>query len=193
MNQDKAKLIKIMKSLEADYKSGKISKEKFEYFYGKYGEKLRSMEKGNHIPNNQNKKRPNNHPNIHKKNIERSRLENEKLVEKYIVGPKKNAGEKVVNPSSNKGIYSILVVLVLIVGFSVGIGFGIFNLGFDNVSLENSAAIVEDTAFLKVEVVNNTGSNNPSSNQNSGNENNNPVPAPEPEPPAPEPEPAGHP
>ena len=196
MDQDQIKLVKTMKRLESDYKSGKISKDKYEYFYGKYNQKLRSMEAIRNTQAIRNRRPPENHPNNHKSSI-KNRLENEKLVEKYIVEPKKNAGEKIVNPSSNKSLYSILIVCILIIGFSVGIGFGVFNLGFNDVAAENAAAIVEDSAFLKVENTKGNVTSTSTSNQNTVYTepvNNNPSPSPSPSPaPTPEPEPTPEP
>ena len=44
MSDDRDKLLHIMSSLEADYKSGKISKEKYIYFRSKYEDKLNSID-----------------------------------------------------------------------------------------------------------------------------------------------------
>ena len=44
MSDDRDKLLHIMNSLEADYKSGKISKEKYIYFRSKYEDKLNSID-----------------------------------------------------------------------------------------------------------------------------------------------------
>lgn len=158
MPQDRKKLIRVMKSLKADYNAGKISQEKFRYYYTRYEEKLHSMDTNRKKSAINHKKYKNKNQNFQRKSRD-NRLENEKLVQKYIVDPKKNAGEKVVNQSSKRGIYSILIVFILIIGFSAGIGFGVFNLDFKDLSLSNAAAIVEDTAFPEVEIVNTTVTN----------------------------------
>ena len=44
MPNDREKLLKIMDSLESDYKSGKISAEKYSYFRSKYEDKLNSID-----------------------------------------------------------------------------------------------------------------------------------------------------
>ncbi|MCC7553642.1 MAG: hypothetical protein KO202_03990 [Methanobacteriaceae archaeon] len=172
MNDDRKKLIGVMNNLKADYKAGKISQDKFKYLYTKYNEKLKAME--------YNAKK-NSHKNTNYKNIKNSdenRLENEKLVKKYIVDPKRNAGEKVAVPSSNKGKFSFLLIFILIIAFSTGIAFGIFNFDFKDVSLTNAAAIVEDSAFPDIKMVNTTvikNTSNTNQNSNSDTSNNNQV------------------
>jgi hypothetical protein len=44
MSEDREKLLKVMSSLESDYKSGKISAEKYSYFRSKYEDKLNSID-----------------------------------------------------------------------------------------------------------------------------------------------------
>ncbi|MDL2246014.1 endoglucanase [Methanobrevibacter sp. OttesenSCG-928-K11] len=157
MSQDKQKLIRVMNNLKADYKAGKISEEKFRYYYTNYENKLREMNAASNIKGMQGKKPRSNNPNFStRENDHKNRLENEKLVKKYIVDPKKNAGEKKINSSSNKGVYSIILVFAFIIAFSAGIGFGIFNFDFSNMSLSNAVATVEDTSFPNVAIVNTT-------------------------------------
>ena len=44
MPNEREKLLQVMSSLEADYKSGKISAEKYSYFRSKYEDKLNSID-----------------------------------------------------------------------------------------------------------------------------------------------------
>ena len=44
MSEDRDKLLQVMNSLENDYKSGKISAEKYRYFRSKYEDKLNSID-----------------------------------------------------------------------------------------------------------------------------------------------------
>ena len=44
MSDDRDKLLKIMSSLEKDYRSGKISAEKYSYFRSKYEDKLNTID-----------------------------------------------------------------------------------------------------------------------------------------------------
>ena len=44
MSEDRDKLLQVMNSLEADYKSGKISAGKYKYFRSKYEDKLNSID-----------------------------------------------------------------------------------------------------------------------------------------------------
>ena len=44
MTDDRDKLLRVMNSLESDYKSGKISAEKYRYFRSKYEDKLNSID-----------------------------------------------------------------------------------------------------------------------------------------------------
>ena len=44
MTSERDKLLQVMDSLDADYKSGKISVEKYRYFRSKYEDKLNSVD-----------------------------------------------------------------------------------------------------------------------------------------------------
>ena len=44
MPNDKEKLLKVMRSLDADYAHGKISEEKYRYFRSKYEDKLNTLD-----------------------------------------------------------------------------------------------------------------------------------------------------
>ena len=79
-------------------------------------------------------------------------LKEQDLVQKYIINPKKgdakyNRKEK---SSMDSGTFKLLLLLILVVGFTAGVAYGIFNMDFDTVSQANSIAVVQDTAFLEL-------------------------------------------
>ena len=93
MSDERDKLLQVMGSLEADYNSGKISAEKYRYFRSKYEDKLNSidaMEATKRIRSMQGKsttakKSKSKKPTRNKKKQEQD------LVQKYIINPKKNS------------------------------------------------------------------------------------------------------
>lgn len=171
MSNDKDKLLQIMASLESDYAHGKISKEKYIYFRSKYEDKLNALdarEATNRIRSMQGK--PSDSPKD-KKPIKNEKKEEEDLVQKYIINPKK--GDKQIEPKvpMDSGTFKLVAILVLAIGFTVGAGFGVFNFDFGSFTNTNTSAIVTDTAFpdvADVHVNNNTAtSSNVSSFSNS--------------------------
>ena len=44
MSDDRDKLLNIMRSLDADFKAGKISRKKYEYFRSRYEDKLNEID-----------------------------------------------------------------------------------------------------------------------------------------------------
>ena len=153
MSSDKDKLLQIMASLESDYAHGKISREKYIYFRSKYEDKLNALdarEATNRIRSMQGK--PSNSPK-NKKSIKNDKnqlkKENEDLVQKYIINPKKGDTVKEKTPMDS-GTFKLLVILVLAIGFTVGAGFGVFNFDLGSFSDVNASAIVTDTAFPDV-------------------------------------------
>lgn len=173
MSDDREKLLKIMSSLEADYRSGKISADKYSYFRSKYEDKLntidaqaatkriRSMQ--GKPSNNTKKKKRSRKPTVNKKKEEQD------LVQKYIINPKKGDARynKSKKSSMDSGTFKLLLVLVLVVGFTAGVAYGIFNFDFDTISDTNSVAAVQDTAFPEFNEVNVTTSNNNTYDYNS--------------------------
>ena len=155
MPNDNEKLLKVMRSLDADYAHGKISEEKYRYFRSKYEDKLNTLDARdatNRIRSMQGKpsgKRKTN-PKLNKK-----KKEEPDLVQKYIINPKK--GDKDFNkekkPPMDNGSFKLIAVLVLVIGFTAGIGYGVLTFDFGNISVTDAQAIVEDTAFPEVEEV----------------------------------------
>ena len=168
MSDDRDRLLNIMSSLENDYRSGKISAEKYSYFRSKYEDRLNALdarEATNRIRSMQGK--PSDSPN-NRKPIRNEKKEDEDLVQKYIINPKK--GDKQVEPKvpMDSGTFKLVAILVLAIGFTVGAGFGVFNFDFGAFTNTNASAIVTDTAFPNVADVhvNTTTSSNVSSNSN---------------------------
>lgn len=165
MSSDKDKLLAIMASLESDYAHGKISKEKYIYFRSKYEDRLNALdarEATNRIRSMQGK--PSDSPK-NKKPIRNEKKENEDLVQKYIINPKK--GDTKSNVPMDSGTFKLVAILILAIGFTVGAGFGVFNFDFGSYANTNASAIVTDTAFPNVADihVNTTASNHTSNVQ----------------------------
>ena len=164
MTDERDKLIQIMNSLEADYKSGKISSEKYRYFRSKYEDKLNSidaLEATKRIRSMQGKPEA---PKTNKKKRKpaRNKKQEQDLVQKYIINPKKedatyNKKKKSSGGSSN---FTLITILVLVIAFTAGVAYGIFNLDTGPIADTTVVAIVEDTAFPEiVATVNKTNDN----------------------------------
>lgn len=158
MPNDKEKLLKVMRSLDADYAHGKISEEKYRYFRSKYEDKLNTLDARdatNRIRSMQGKPSGKRKTNPKPPKINKKKKEEPDLVQKYIINPKK--GDKDFNkekkPPMDNGTFKLIAVLVLVIGFTAGIGYGVLTFDFGNISVTDAQAIVEDTAFPEVEEV----------------------------------------
>lgn len=158
MPNDKEKLLKVMRSLDADYAHGKISEEKYRYFRSKYEDKLNTLdarEATNRIRSMQGKPSGKRKTNPKPPKLNKKKKEEPDLVQKYIINPKK--GDKDFNkekkPPMDNGTFKLIAVLVLVIGFTAGIGYGVLTFDFGNISVTDAQAIVEDTAFPEVEEV----------------------------------------
>ena len=158
MPNDKEKLLKVMRSLDADYAHGKISEEKYRYFRSKYEDKhntLDARDATNRIRSMQGKPSGKRKTNPKPPKLNKKKKEEPDLVQKYIINPKK--GDKDFNkekkPPMDNGTFKLIAVLVLVIGFTAGIGYGVLTFDFGNISVTDAQAIVEDTAFPEVEEV----------------------------------------
>lgn len=158
MPNDKEKLLKVMRSLDADYAHGKISEEKYRYFLSKYEDKLNTLDARdatNRIRSMQGKPSGKRKTNPKPPKLNKKKKEEPDLVQKYIINPKK--GDKDFNkekkPPMDNGTFKLIAVLVLVIGFTAGIGYGVLTFDFGNISVTDAQAIVEDTAFPEVEEV----------------------------------------
>lgn len=158
MPNDKEKLLKVMRSLDADYADGKISEEKYRYFRSKYEDKLNTLDARdatNRIRSMQGKPSGKRKTNPKPPKLNKKKKEEPDLVQKYIINPKK--GDKDFNkekkPPMDNGTFKLIAVLVLVIGFTAGIGYGVLTFDFGNISVTDAQAIVEDTAFPEVEEV----------------------------------------
>ena len=158
MPNDKEKLLKVMRSLDADYAHGKISEEKYRYFRSKYEDKLNTLDARdatNRIRSMQGKPSGKRKTNPRPPKLNKKKKEEPDLVQKYIINPKK--GDKDFNkekkPPMDNGTFKLIAVLVLVIGFTAGIGYGVLTFDFGNISVTDAQAIVEDTAFPEVEEV----------------------------------------
>ncbi|MCQ2971809.1 MAG: endoglucanase [archaeon] len=188
MSRDKQRLLQIMDSLEADYLSGKISEDKYRYFRSKYMAKLNNIE-------NANRPLKTDIPRSIRKNPLKPKNEEEKLIEKYILNPKKQnkplkikSKPKTSSKPMDSSTFKLALVLILVVGFTVGISMGVF--GFDFGELGNFGglgvdAVVTDTVFPNVPILvdtNYTDSGNYTSYTNSSSGGVTPEPTPTPTP-----------
>lgn len=158
MPNDKEKLLRVMRSLDADYAHGKISEEKYRYFRSKYEDKLNTLDARdatNRIRSMQGKPSGKRKINPKPPKLNKKKKEEQDLVQKYIINPKK--GDKDFNkekkPPMDNGTFKLIAVLVLVIGFTAGIGYGVLTFDFGNISVTDAQAIVEDTAFPEVEEV----------------------------------------
>lgn len=158
MPNDKEKLLKVMRSLDADYAHGKISEEKYRYFRSKYEDKLNTLDARdatNRIRSMQGKPSGKRKTNPKPPKLNKKKKEEPDLVQKYIINPKK--GDKDFNkekkPPMDNGTFKLIAVLVLVIGFTAGIGYGVLTFDFGNISVTDAQAIVEDTAFPEVDEV----------------------------------------
>lgn len=158
MPNDKEKLLRVMRSLDADYTHGKISEEKYRYFRSKYEDKLNTLDARdatNRIRSMQGKPSGKRKTNPKPPKLNKKKKEEQDLVQKYIINPKK--GDKDFNkekkPPMDNGTFKLIAVLVLVIGFTAGIGYGVLTFDFGNISVTDAQAIVEDTAFPEVEEV----------------------------------------
>lgn len=126
MPNDKEKLLKVMRSLDADYAHGKISEEKYRYFRSKYEDKLNTLDARdatNRIRSMQGKPSGKRKTNPKPPKLNKKKKEEPDLVQKYIINPKK--GDKDFNkeekPPMDNGTFKLIAVLVLVIGFTAGL------------------------------------------------------------------------
>lgn len=162
MSDDRDKLLQVMNSLDADYKSGKISKGKYRYFRSKYEDKLNSIdaiEASRRIRSMQGKPDNTTGKKRNKRPVRDKRKQEQDLVQKYIINPKKDDAkyQKKKKSSMDGGTFTLVLVLILVIAFTAGIAYGIFNFDFETGSDTTVVAVVQDTAFPEIHaVVNNT-------------------------------------
>ena len=165
MSDDRDKLLKIVSSLEADYNSGKISREKYSYFRSKYEDKLNSIdavEATRRIRSMQGKSTaPKNRKRSRKPTVDKKKQEQD-LVQKYIINPKKGDAKynKKKKSSMDGNTFKLVAVLVLVIAFTAGVAYGVFSFEFDTGAETGVVAIVEDTAFPEIKSVVNTTTTN---------------------------------
>lgn len=173
MSEDRDKLLRIISSLEADYRSGRISADKYSYFRSKYEDKLNTIDaeaatrkirsmQGKSSSNTKKRKRS-------KKPTGNKKKEEQDLVQKYIINPKKGDAKynKTKKSSMDGGTFKLLLLLVLVIGFTAGVAYGVFNFDFDTVSQTESVATVQDTAFPEFHEVLKTNNKTSTSHYNS--------------------------
>lgn len=157
MNQDKMKLMQILKNLERDYNDGLISEEKYIYLSNQYRHKIDTIDTSNRIRTMQGKKKvsPRPYSRYEDANYQKSRDEDERLVEKYIHNPESyniNSRGKKTKSGGTSPWYIALAVIFLLFAFGAGISFGIFseNTNSDVGDIITASATINDTAFPEV-------------------------------------------
>lgn len=152
MTDEREKLLNIMSNLESDYNSGKISAEKYSYFRSKYEDKLNSIDAKaatRRIRSMQGKSSKETHKKRKRKPTKNKKKEEQDLVQKYIINPKKSDAKYNKNKKSamDSGTFKLLLLLILVIGFTAGTAYGIFNFDFGTISDTDTVAVVDDTAF----------------------------------------------
>ena len=152
MQNDRDRLLQIMDNLESDYADGKISPEKYSYFRSKYEDKLNSIDARDatkRIRSMQGKPSTETRKKRSKKPTKNKRKQEQDLVQKYIINPKKSDANynKKKKSAMDSGTFKLLLLLILVVGFTAGIAYGIFNFDFGTISQADTVAVVDDTAF----------------------------------------------
>ena len=159
ISQDKEKLLKLLEELEEEYQAGNISDDKYNYLSKQYEDRLSDIVAVDKIRAMQGKKIVEK-PVIYSKKLtdEKSKEEDEELIDKYVIDTKKEEKEL---KAFNKRIIAVIAIVCLAVAFIAGIGFGIFN--FDFPSTQNTVVTVNETAFpiVKSNGTNKTNQTNP--------------------------------
>ena len=176
ISQDKEKLLKLLQDLEEDYLAEKISDEEYENLSNEYKDKLSNITAVDRIRAMQGKKvveKPI-FSFAKKQKAEKSKIEDEKLVDQYVVKTKKEKKKEPKPP--RKGIFAAIAIICLAAAFITGIGFGIFNFDFQSPEPGNSVVTLDENALPEV-TTNNTNQTNQTNQTNSssdgGNTNNN--------------------
>lgn len=176
MSDDRDKLLRIMDSLESDYKSGKISAEKYSYFRSKYEDKLNTIDARaatRRIRSMQGKSSSKNTDLRKKKPVKNKKNEEQDLVQKYIINPKKDDARynKKERFSMDSSTFKLFLLLILVIGFTAGVAYGIFGCDFNEVVETNNGVVVLDTAFPDITevTVKNTTTTSTYSSSNSDN------------------------
>jgi len=147
INQDKQKLLSIMRELKKDYEAGNISESKYKYLSNEYSSRIANLDATNRIRAMQGRgtAEKSKSSSVQRSMAEASKKEDQNLIDKYVVKPKENKNIKKTVPVSNKGKYAILAVVCLIGAFLVGISFGLFT--GPQTTIPSASVMVDDTAF----------------------------------------------
>jgi hypothetical protein len=146
ISQDKEKLLKLLEELEEEFQAGNISDSKYKYLSNEYEDRLSDMTAVDRIRAMQGKKmveKPAISPSK-KQLAEKSKKEDEKLTDKYVVKTEKERKE---SKTFNRRIFATIAIACLILAFTAGIGFGIFNFDFQPTNPVNAVVTVNETAF----------------------------------------------
>ncbi|MDR2967274.1 MAG: hypothetical protein LBU74_04945 [Methanobacteriaceae archaeon] len=174
INQEKEKLLKLLQELEKEYLAENISEEEYNSLSKEYQDKLSNITAVDRIRAMQGKKTVSRS----KKQIaEKNKVEDEKLVDKYIVKTEK---EKKESSTNRKRIYAAIAIFCIFTAFIAGIGFGIFNFDFQSSNPVNAVVTVNESAFPVV-TSNNTNNTNKTEQKNTtinNSENTNTKPKP---------------
>lgn len=147
---ERERIIKSLKELEREYKTGKIPERHYNAQKQRLNEQLEAFEVANRVRRLQGKETVEAPVDD---SVDEEEQENEELFKKYITSPglkeKKLESKKPKGMSQNKMIAASL----LAVAFIIGIGFGVFTL---DLSTDNSSALYTNDSAFPPFVVNNT-------------------------------------
>ena len=155
MNQDRKKLMQILKNLERDYEAGLISEEKYLYLADQYRHKIKTIEVSDRIRAMQGKEETPSSLNSNEDISDKYREEKEQLVRKYIHNPETyNVSNKSKESSSASPWYIAIAVVFLLLAFIAGISFGMSSISLDGdvTHMLSGGATINDTAFPEVKV-----------------------------------------
>ena len=165
ISQDKEKLLKLLQELKKEYRAGNISDDEYKYLSREYEDNLSNISAVDRIRSMQGKEvveKPVIYSSKKAEKSKKSKEEDEKLVDKYVVKTEKEKRESR-RPSGK--VFVAIAIACLAVAFITGIGFGIFNFDFQLSNPTNAMVTVNESAFLDI-VVNNTNNTNRTSKNN---------------------------
>ena len=155
MNQDRKKLMQILRNLERDYEAGLISEEKYLYLSDQYRHKIKTIEVSDRIRAMQGKEETPSSLNSNDDISDRYREEKEQLVRKYIHNPETySVSNEPKESTKTSPWYIVLAVVFLLIAFGAGITFGMSSIGLDGdvTHMLAGGATINDTAFPEVKV-----------------------------------------
>ena len=163
ISQDKEKLLKLLQELEEEYQAENISDDEYNYLSKEYNDRLSNITAVDRIRSMQGKKVVEKPVIYSSKKVEKSKKEDEKLVDKYVVKTEKEKREL---KAPSKKVLVTIAIMCLAAAFITGIGFGIFNFDFQPPNQTIAVVTVNESTFpiVKSNDTNKTNKNNITTN-----------------------------